>query len=675
MNMYADQWHVSMPQGAPMPSGGMNDTVAQLAHMKRAVGQLEVSKAVLERELHNTVAARDALSAELSSLQGICRRLEQESDVKTREKAELRAEVGLLNEMIRSQQQRFNEEKERLHAELEDAVKRTSIIATELETTRIDKQTLGDVQRISADALTELHEAQEKCRDLEQALVIQQQTARELNNTLATQKEINEKARAEYDEERHKFHQTNASQEFAIKELRLERQDAKEEKDAVVSVCARLWEAVSAIVQYKSQDRLPSMNDIANCHELLVKSASHDECYRQQQRLHHELERAVHEQTLAKEQSALVQNSQKSLMEAADTDLQAARAAAEECNRQMKAAFHEAEKARAEANHIQAAREALEHQLARANSQIDAMKNSIDQLNRDSMNNGEESKSRLRLLETELQLERSRVEKLTTECDMIMKKSDEMAAFSKRQQEQLSDQLEASEADIAKARTKADAAQAEYRVCAAERDRLKSDLANTKDLLEQQRNDTTKLHLQLKQLELEKSNDITWHNEIQSLKTENSRLASEKVEAERKLQTLELEHIRTQQALIDKRASETLSTRHDEREARIRLAAAPVGSTVMVSESASAQPYLVGKKGIVIAHAVSPAGEPGALVGFQAPLGEELILLANLRVLSVAAVKPQSNVKVSPARYGAASPRPRGLNRERSMSPLLLRRT
>eukprot|EP01064_Diplonema_japonicum_P034300 TRINITY_DN7071_c0_g1_i4.p1 TRINITY_DN7071_c0_g1~~TRINITY_DN7071_c0_g1_i4.p1 ORF type:complete len:666 (+),score=173.07 TRINITY_DN7071_c0_g1_i4:1212-3209(+) len=663
MNMYGETW-------APPPVGmsdtvvaNMNDAVAQLTYMRRAVGELEVGKAMLEREVHNTVAARNALTAELCSMQSLCSQLEKESDVKTREKAELQAEVDLLNNMMQGQLRCSTEETQKLRNEVEEAVHLNGVLSTELETMKIGRRTLSEVQKISADALTELHETQDRCKSLEAALTIQKKTSRELDNALQMQKDLTEKARREFEEERHHLHRISTAHEETLhglqKEkqelqnsiqsvqhdvhgLQKERQETLDEKDAIASALLKLWDGVTTQLQFRTlAEGLPSMTEIIKCSDALSVALKHEECNRQQQRLQYEVDKARHEQMLAGEKSALIQSSQQSLMSSTDAELKAAKEAAEECRTQMKAALLEAEGARAETNQLHAGEDALKEQLSRTNGQVEAMQLGMERMRRDQQASAEEAQTRLRVLDAELQLERSRTEKLTRECEMAMRQRDEMSAAAQAKKLQFSEQLNSAETKIIQLQTETDAALHERKACSSERDVMKMELKSTSDQLEQHKNAAAKLRVQLKHLEVDRANDIAAKNEVHTLRMENEKLLSAKIDIEKKFQTLELEHVRTQQALIDSQSAESNAEANSEKEARMQLSAAPVGSTVMVSDHAS--PALSGRMGIVIAHAMSPTGEPGALVGFQAPLGEELILLANLRVIS-AATKPANIV-------------------------------
>ena len=57
----------------------------------------------------------------------------------------------------------------------------------------------------------------------------------------------------------------------------------------------------------------------------------------------------------------------------------------------------------------------------------------------------------------------------------------------------------------------------------------------------------------------------------------------------------------------------------------------PIGSPVAINKHSNAA--LLNVHGIVIAHALSPSGEPGALIGLPSPLPEELVLVSNLTKL------------------------------------------
>eukprot|EP01063_Lacrimia_lanifica_P021249 TRINITY_DN2852_c0_g1_i1.p1 TRINITY_DN2852_c0_g1~~TRINITY_DN2852_c0_g1_i1.p1 ORF type:complete len:815 (+),score=377.21 TRINITY_DN2852_c0_g1_i1:58-2502(+) len=145
--------------GGEREPGSLKDAIAQVAYMRRVMGQLEVGKSMLERELHNTITSRDLLSNELDSLSTLCQQLEQANDVKTREKAELEQEVALLNNMVQNAQAASQDEIERLRVQLDDAIREGSMYATELQNSQAQQQTTNQlVQEIkgSHDRVREL---------------------------------------------------------------------------------------------------------------------------------------------------------------------------------------------------------------------------------------------------------------------------------------------------------------------------------------------------------------------------------------------------------------------------------------------------------------------------------------------------------------------------------------
>ena len=155
--------------GPPQLYEQPQSSAAQVTHLRRSVGQLEVAKATLERELHSTVGSRDLLAAELESLRTLSAQLERQCEEGARERAEALQEVALLNGLLAGNQKKAHDEAARLTASLEEAIRGRSAADTERDVLRAEaKAGQAERERTQTQALDEALTAKQRMRELQE---------------------------------------------------------------------------------------------------------------------------------------------------------------------------------------------------------------------------------------------------------------------------------------------------------------------------------------------------------------------------------------------------------------------------------------------------------------------------------------------------------------------------
>ncbi|KAJ9469013.1 hypothetical protein DIPPA_13105 [Diplonema papillatum] len=156
-----DSWALVMSSSpAAKPT---QDSMAQLCHLRRSIGQLEVSKALLERELHTVYTARDAMSIELSELRSACATLETDVEKRTKEKADLQARHNVLNNLFESQKNAAQGTIDHLRGQLHAQHRSNGEMKTEMDGLRTESSKLLGIEATASelarerDALREQH--------------------------------------------------------------------------------------------------------------------------------------------------------------------------------------------------------------------------------------------------------------------------------------------------------------------------------------------------------------------------------------------------------------------------------------------------------------------------------------------------------------------------------------
>ena len=278
--------------------------------------------------------------------------------------------------------------------------------------------------------------------------------------------------------------------------------------------------------------------------------------------------------------------------ESNEASLKMARNMVEEYKAQVTKAVTELEESKATRSQLNQENHGLLAALEVANGQLSATKQERDSSERS-------LHERINDAHNELRSERQRFEALHSEYELMSKRGDDEVSSSQFKRRQMTEQLNYLEAQLLRARSDAEVSHQEYKTCAAERDYLKLEQSNLKEQTH---------HLEG---ELSATQDALSSAE-QSRERQAETFAAAQGELSQRCKTLEDENSRLRNDTEDKLGK----AKHSDKNARKRLATAPVGSTVQVEQNqGTVKPPLIGQKGIVIAHAVSPEGEPGALVG------------------------------------------------------------
>eukprot|EP01061_Rhynchopus_euleeides_P001430 TRINITY_DN11011_c0_g1_i1.p1 TRINITY_DN11011_c0_g1~~TRINITY_DN11011_c0_g1_i1.p1 ORF type:complete len:620 (+),score=160.98 TRINITY_DN11011_c0_g1_i1:153-1862(+) len=560
-------------QEAVHPSGPAD--VSHAAFLKRSVGQLESSKATLESELHHAVSERDLLSGDLESLRTLCHQLEAQVADKTRANAELEAEVSLINNLLTNNQRKAGDEIAKLSNDLESAIRRRSAAETELSALRTESTAAAVVQSTLPLVSAEETEAYK-------------QRSKDLQDLLTRSREKESETQRLLDQERRQLQEAQTNVERLLRRS----EDTQTDTTRYTDLLSNLWAAAApaAGLKHPAAGHLPTMAEVMQCASLLstVHLGKSEELRKHNQRLQHDVDRLEREVVLTKDEGMLARSNHEARAQSHEASLKMARDMVEDYKVQVSKVVGELETVKTGRDQLLREYHSLQAALEVAGDQLDTVKREKD-------SSVKEVRDRSVEMQNELLAERGRYETLHSEYELLLKRGDDEISSSQFKRRQMSEQLSYLEAQLMRARSDAEVSHQEFKTCAAERDYLKLEQSNLKEQLQILENEVTTLRQSLALCEQGRERDIEAHAMAQG----------------------DLNHRRKLLEEENSRLRATESERHtSDQSARRRLATAPVGSTVVVEQNVgNVKPPLIGLKGIVIAHAVSPDGDPGALVG------------------------------------------------------------
>ena len=279
---------------------------------------------------------------------------------------------------------------------------------------------------------------------------------------------------------------------------------------------------------------------------------------------------------------------QEARVQSHESSLKMAHSMIDDCKTQSSKLSADLERATADKQRFEREAQGLKAALDVCNDQLSAEKRARDAA-------AGEARERAGRQQADLRDARARAEKLQAELSVTAKREEEERGTLQQTRRQQAEQASYLESLLARARSDLEVAQQETKTVVAERDYLKLELANLREQVGVLEGEAGALRQSLALCEQGRQRDVEAHTVQQADLSHRVRCLEE--------DNRRLEGVLQKQRDMDKQARE-------------KLTGVPVGSAVVVEQRVgNVKPILLGKKGIVIAHAVSPQGEAGALVG------------------------------------------------------------